>query len=1023
MEIGDKVHLRSNPLKQGTLLKKVIKNNRIFWSVNFDKQVTQYPESYLQLCEENGVYDDLPTLISKNIFQSVEDVRREITKIRLNGNLNDMLYSMGTTNTDFYAHQFKPVMKIINSASNSVLIADEVGLGKTIEAGLIWTELKQRFNFKKLLIICPGVLRQKWKDELKKKMGVTAKIVDAKELLAISQDNDEDEFALICSRQGLVTRSKSERKNKEDTERDKGNIVRQTFEDLADKGEKIFDLLIIDEAHYLRNPETQIYKIARSLREISEYAVFLSATPIQNKSDDLLSLVSLLDPINFSREYVNTNAFDEILEINKPLIKLRDGLLAEKLNRDNVLELIKEVHEKDILGLFNNSKQLCVIQEEIEENPNISQERLHHFAYEIDSINSLGYIINRTRKRDIQEYRVTREAIPEEIKMTLEENKIYDAISDTVRRYAEQMGNEHLAKFLLCMPQRMMSSCIYASLMLWKKRIDSLYYDDGDVEFEKIEISDFMNKIYNTVEQIKDFQTLYDNDTKYQRLLKVLREISKEYPNDKIVLFSSFVSTLEYLQTRLETDGIKGLVISGKVKDKDTILEKFEKDDTQRILLASEVGSEGVDLQFCRLLINYDLPWNPMRIEQRIGRLDRIGQKNGKILIWNMLHDTTIDKRIYDKLYRKFEICTSALGDFEIILGDIFKKLTIDLLLLSPEQQDARIEQTRRAIINQEEQNNKLEEEASQLTAYGDYVLQEIQKAKDEDNIITATDIANYVIDTLTKLYKNTTITTTSIEGKYEISVDSAFRLDYEDYCSKNNLSTNSLFLRDYGNIPCIFTNNVVMKTKGNVEIINQFHSIVRFLRSTDVKNNYAPTSVIKVENSKNKGLFLIGVSLMSAEGVISYEKLLFNGRNIDNGQSLSSDEAKKILLEALNKGRLWVERTNLNYQELSQIADDIMVTNFLCYEKVVDDIENQNFDKAEMQKATLQRHFKLKEAQYYETRQKYIDSHNERMLPALEGKFTILKQKIDDKLLKIEKNKKIEPEKNDICMVLVKAV
>lgn len=543
-----------------------------------------------------------------------------------------MLYSMGTTNTDFYAHQFKPVMKIINSASNSVLIADEVGLGKTIEAGLIWTELKQRFNFKKLLIICPGVLRQKWKDELKKKMGVTAKIVDAKELLAISQDNDEDEFALICSRQGLVTRSKSERKNKEDTERDKGNIVRQTFEDLADKGEKIFDLLIIDEAHYLRNPETQIYKIARSLREISEYAVFLSATPIQNKSDDLLSLVSLLDPTNFSREYVNTNAFDEILEINKPLIKLRDGLLAEKLNRDNVLELIKEVHEKDILGLFNNSKQLCVIQEEIEENPNISQERLHHFAYEIDSINSLGYIINRTRKRDIQEYRVTREAIPEEIKMTLEENKIYDAISDTVRRYAEQMGNEHLAKFLLCMPQRMMSSCIYASLMLWKKRIDSLYYDDGDVEFEKIEISDFMNKIYNTVEQIKDFQTLYDNDTKYQRLLKVLREISKEYPNDKIVLFSSFVSTLEYLQTRLETDGIKGLVISGKVKDKDTILEKFEKDDTQRILLASEVGSEGVDLQFCRLLINYDLPWNPMRIEQRIGRLDRIGQKMVKYL-------------------------------------------------------------------------------------------------------------------------------------------------------------------------------------------------------------------------------------------------------------------------------------------------------------------------------------------------------------------------------------------------------
>ncbi len=83
----------------------------------------------------------------------------------------------------------------------------------------------------------------------------------------------------------------------------------------------------------------------------------------------------------------------------------------------------------------------------------------------------------------------------------------------------------------------MMSSCIYASLMLWKKRMDSLYYDDGDVEFEKIEISDFMDKIYNRVEQISDFQTLYDNDTKYQRLLKVLKEINQKYPNDKVVLF------------------------------------------------------------------------------------------------------------------------------------------------------------------------------------------------------------------------------------------------------------------------------------------------------------------------------------------------------------------------------------------------------------------------------------------------------------------------------------------------------
>ena len=1027
MKSGDNVYLKSNPNKIGILQKEIFKNDRVIWYVKFDKQITQYPESYLALCDDEDDVYPLPALISKNIFNSVEDVRREITKIRLNGNLNDMLYSMGTTNTDFYAHQFKPVMKIINSASNSVLIADEVGLGKTIEAGLIWNELKQRFNFKKLLIVCPGVLRQKWKNELKKKIGVKAEIVDAKGVLEVAKNKDEDEFALICSRQGLVTRGKNERKNRgndeKDKEKDKGNLIRQTFEDLADKGEKLFDLLIVDEAHYLRNPETQIYKIARSLREVSEYAVFLSATPIQNKSDDLLSLVSLLDPTNFSREYISSRSFDEILEINRPLIKLRDGLLAEKLDRSSILELIDEVHEKDWMGLFENSKQLATMQNEIEINENISQERLHHFAYEIDSINSLGYIINRTRKRDIQENRVIREAIPEEIKMTPDENAIYDAISETIREYAEELGNEHLAKFLLCMPQRMMSSCIYASINLWKQRLDNIYYDDADDEFEKIEITDFMNKIYSTVAKIKDVQILYDNDTKYQRLLKVIKTINAKYPQDKVVLFSSFVSTLEYLQKRLKNDGINSLVISGKIKNKDEILEKFERDDTQKVLLASEVGSEGVDLQFCRLLINYDLPWNPMRVEQRIGRLDRIGQKHPKILIWNMFHDTTIDKRIYDKLYTKFDICTSSLGDFEIILGNMFKQLSVDLLLLSPEEQEARIEQTRTAIINQEEQNNKLEEDASQLTAYGDFVLQEIQKAKDEDNIITSRDIANYVIDTLTKLYRNVTVTKTSTECKYEISVDSAFRLAYDDYCNKNGLSTNSLLLREYGSIPCLFTNNVVMKTRGSVEIINQFHPIIRFLRSIDTKNNAAPTSIIKVENSENKGTFLIGVSLMSAEGVTSYEKLLYSGVNLQNGDKLSRDSAKKIVLEALNKGRLWADRSNLDYIKLGEIADDIMLCNLDFYEKTVQDIINKNFDKAEMQKATLQRHLNLKREQLEETKRKYIENHNEKMLPAVEGKFSILKQKIEDRLLKIEKSKEIKPEKTDVCMVLVKAV
>ena len=127
--------------------------------------------------------------------------------------------------------------------------------------------------------------------------------------------------------------------------------------------------------------------------------------------------------------------------------------------------------------------------------------------------------------------------------------------------------------------------------------------------------------------------------------------------------------------------------------------------------------------------------------------------------------------------------------------------------------------------------------------------------------------------------------------------------------------------------------------------------------------------------------------------------------------------------MEALNKGRLWADRSNLDYIKLGEIADDIMLCNLDFYEKTVQDIINKNFDKAEMQKATLQRHLNLKREQLEETKRKYIENHNEKMLPAVEGKFSILKQKIEDRLLKIEKSKEIKPEKTDVCMVLVKAV
>src|SRR6185369_3858452 len=130
---------------------------------------------------------------------------------------------------------------------------------------------------------------------------------------------------------------------------------------------------------------------------------------------------------------------------------------------------------------------------------------------------------------------------------------------------------------------------------------------------------------------------------------------------EKVVLFSSFRATLKYLSERLNADGMTNISLMGGGKiNKDDVLKQFKLQYGPQVLLSSEVGGEGIDLQFCRVLVNYDLPWNPMRVEQRIGRIDRLGQKAEKIIIWNLFYEDTIDARIYQRLYKKLDLCRSS---------------------------------------------------------------------------------------------------------------------------------------------------------------------------------------------------------------------------------------------------------------------------------------------------------------------------------------------------------------------------
>src|SRR5690606_3509958 len=176
-----------------------------------------------------------------------------------------------------------------------------------------------------------------------------------------------------------------------------------------------------------------------------------------------------------------------------------------------------------------------------------------------------------------------------------------------------------------------------------------------------------------------DLSDLRAHDSKYEQLEVLLKEYARDYPQEKVIVFSYFRDTLGYLKERLESVGIPALIVMGG-DDKQARIDEFQESSRYKVLLASEVAAEGVDLQFMRLLVNYDLPWNPMRVEQRIGRIDRIGQQAQAISIANLVYQDRIDDRILTRLFEKLKMFEEALVSTEDDFQDGVSLLTRDLV-------------------------------------------------------------------------------------------------------------------------------------------------------------------------------------------------------------------------------------------------------------------------------------------------------------------------------------------------------
>lgn len=1023
------VRLKSDPTSVGSLTgREQLRRGRPMVQVRFPDGARWIPASNVERVDGFRL-SPLDMLESKRLARPA-DLRRTLTHVKLSGRLADVIYSMEATNTDFYAYQFKPVVKLLESPSNGILIADEVGLGKTIETGLIWTELRSRFDMRRLMVVCPAALREKWKRELAVKFGVTAQICDARETLEVLTDPDAQArgFAIIASTQGLRPPRNWEDPN--DNQSSAAKLARYLRS--MESEDRLIDLLVIDEAHHLRNAETRTHELGGLLKAIADYAAFLTATPIHNRNDDLFSLLQLLDPDTFTRP----EAFSQILEANRPLVQARDLVLSRNLDADRLQSLLDDARKHPLL---RNNRQLALIPELDLRDDRLSRRDVRsRLAYRLETVNLLAHVVTRTRKRDVKEWRVVRDPVPEYVRLEDVERRFYDLVTDVVVNYA--MERQASERFLLAQPQRQMTSSMAAALRSWQRRLIEL--EEFEEANENIEnesrahtIGPLVGEIVRRSRDYVDLEDLIESDTKYNRLKSMIASYIRQHSHEKIVVFSAFRATLSYLYERLTSDGITCLQLTGGQREtKDETIQRFKDPAGPSILLSSEVGGEGVDLQFSRVVVNYDLPWNPMRLEQRIGRVDRLGQEADKVLIWNLLAADTIDARIYERLYNKLDLCRSALGDFEAILGEEIRMLEYDLLAgrLSPDEQERRIDQTAQALENLRLEEENLEHDAASLVAYGDYILNHVQAARDLHRWVNGEDIRAYVSDYLSRHYPGCDIRLTkSGSSLYDVSLSDQAKVDLAEFIEKKRLSyMTRLTSMSPKPVRCRFQNRVGVNSAAGEEIISQFHPLMRMVseRITEGDEQLTPAVALKITrdalgDSLPSGRYILAAALWSFRGLQDSERLAYAAAPMENFSDLLDPEvAERMAIAAVESGTDWIEARNQVDLEQAYVAANEgplghLDDEFIAAER---EIAARNEDRADLQLRTLDQHLLQQVAKLEAIRDQHRSLGRESLAKATVGRIDALRKRVEQQKLRIEGRRSVRSDAKEIAIAIV---
>jgi len=451
------------------------------------------------------------------------------------------------------SHQLEVAETVIERMNGKAILADEVGLGKTIEAGLILKEYLIRGLVKKALILAPASLINQWVEELNYKFYIPA--------IPYKKNYQLDHYDVVVM--SMDTAKKSPHKEL---------IYAQDY-----------DMIIIDEAHKLKNHKTKIYEFVQGLKK--KFCLLLTATPVQNDVFELFYLISLLKPGHLGNYETFQSSFSA------------------------------------------------------------SKHNLEHDEYLRELVNQV-MVRNRRQDTGIEWTNRRVQIIP--IQFSEAEKEVYDLILDLKNISPVFSG----AFSMITLQKEMCSSKEATALTLEKMR-------------EKCENPDEMDHVNEIIQKLMGLEI----NSKAEKAYEIISQA-----NDKVIIFTEYRASQTYLQWYLNSKGITSVLFNGKFnKNKRDWMKRLFKEQAQ-VLIATESGGEGINLQFCHHVINYDLPWNPMKLEQRIGRVHRLGQEHD-VHIYNLAIDNTIEKDILDLLYVKIDVFEKVVGDLDDILSTYKKTI------------------------------------------------------------------------------------------------------------------------------------------------------------------------------------------------------------------------------------------------------------------------------------------------------------------------------------------------------------